>query len=84
VQKKIKSVLPQVVVDFDKDTTDDLRNQIKMMETLKYNIIITLGEKEQTDNTLTVRIGKQRLTYSIDEFVSRVSSMLDEYKIYQL
>jgi threonyl-tRNA synthetase len=72
------------VVDFDKDTTDDLRNQIKMMETLKYNIIITLGEKEQTDNTLTVRIGKQRLTYSIDEFVSRVSSMLDEYKIYQL
>ena len=77
-------MLPQVVVDFDKDTTDDLRNQIKMMETLKYNIIITLGEKEQTDNTLTVRIGKQRLTYSIDEFVSRVSSMLDEYKIYQL
>lgn len=72
------------MVDFDKDTTDDLRNQIKMMETLKYNIIITLGEKEQTDNTLTVRIGKQRLTYSIDEFVSRVSSMLDEYKIYQL
>ena len=77
-------MIPQVVVDFDKDTTDDLRNQIKMMETLKYNIIITLGEKEQTDNTLTVRIGKQRLTYSIDEFVSRVSSMLDEYKIYQL
>jgi hypothetical protein len=81
VQKKIKSLLPQVVVDFDKNTTDDLRNQIKMMETLKYNIIITLGEKEQTDNTLTVRIGKQRLTSSIEEFVAQVTSMLDEYKI---
>ena len=44
-------------------------------------MIITLGEQEQTDNTLTVRVSKQRLTLSIEEFVAQVTSMLNEYKI---
>lgn len=45
------------------------------------NMLRKLSEKEQTDNTLTLRVGKQRLTLSIEDFITIITAMLNEYKL---
>lgn len=81
IKNTIKSRLPTVQVDFDPDTTEDLRNQIKTLEKLKYNIIITLGKDELENESVTMRVGKQLLNMSIPDFLERLNDMMGEYKM---
>jgi threonyl-tRNA synthetase len=81
IKVKIKEALPQVIVDFNDDTTEDLRNQIKSFEKMKYNIILTVGKDEVEGNTVTVRLGKNRTTMGLADFIEKVKDMLEEYKL---
>jgi len=81
IKNAIKSKLPDVQVDFDPDTTEDLRNQIKTLEKLKCNIIITVGKDELENESVTMRVGKQRMNMSIPDFLERLNDMMGEYKM---
>jgi threonyl-tRNA synthetase len=81
VVKRLRSDLPGVRVDFDKDVTDDLRNQIKHMTSMRYNVIVTIGQNEKDDGTITFRSGKSRITKTYDDFVSDIKSILTEYRL---
>ena len=81
IKNAIKSQLPTVQVDFDPDTTEDLRNQIKTFEKLKCNIIITVGKDELENESVTMRVGKQRMNMTLPDFLERLSDMMGEYKM---
>lgn len=81
IKNAIKSELPTVQVDFDPETTEDLRNQIKSFERLKCNVIITVGSEEVENDTVTMRMGKQRMTMALNEFIKTLKDMLNQYKM---
>ena len=81
IKNAIKSKLPNVQVDFDPETTEDLRNQIKTFEKLKCNIIVTVGKNELENESVTMRVGKQHMNMSLSDFLERLNDMLGEYKM---
>lgn len=77
--KKIEEAIPEVRLDSDfKQTT--VPSKVKEAEIMKIPYIIVLGDKEEKEKTLAIRIkGNSKIqNFKIDEFISKIKEEIEE------
>tara|TARA_Y100000310_G_scaffold303116_1_gene341148 strand:- start:840 stop:2537 length:1698 start_codon:yes stop_codon:yes gene_type:complete len=79
VIKKIGEEIPNVRIDTD-FTQTGIPSKVKDAEVMKVPYIVTVGDREEKDNSLAVRVrgNKELETLGIDEFIFRLKSEIGE------
>ena len=67
VKNKLKSHLLYVDIA---DSTDTINSKIRYGETMKYNHILVIGNKELNNNTINYRVGKSATEMPLDDFIT--------------
>jgi threonyl-tRNA synthetase len=79
VIQKIGESIPNVRIDTD-FTQTGIPSKVKDAEVMKVPYIVTVGDREEKDNSLAVRVrgNKELETLGIDEFIFRLKSEIGE------
>ncbi len=79
ILEKLKSEIPNLRVDFDFEQKT-VPSKIKESSLMRIPYVVVVGDKEQENNSLAVRIKGSReiQKFSIEEFISKIKKELEE------
>jgi threonyl-tRNA synthetase len=79
ILNKIKSAMPEIRIDYDFEQTS-VQSKVKSAEELKIPYIITIGDKEESSNSVSVRYkGERKLeSLEIEKFIKKVKEEILE------
>mgnify|MGYP003385741811 CR=1 FL=1 len=67
IREELRSHMLHVDIE---DSTNTINNKIRYGETMKYNHILVIGNKEETNKTVNHRVGKKNTEMNINDFVT--------------
>ena len=67
IREELRSHMLHVDIE---DSTNTINHKIRYGETMKYNHILVIGNKEETNKTVNHRVGKKNTEMNINDFVT--------------